>query len=69
MNSLPLNLLRIWLASGPKLKGRIDGLKKIWIYSFHSKVRAQFVLVQVEEVRNEINYWINHRHPILYATV
>ena len=56
MNSLPLNLLHIWLASGPKLKGRIelncqiDGLEKIWIYSFHSVVRAQFVLVQVEEV-------------------
>ena len=55
MNSLPLNLLRIWLASGPNLKGRIeinwqiDGLEKIWIYSFHSKV--QFVLVQIEEVR------------------
>ena len=24
MNSLPLNLLRIWLASGPNLKGRIE---------------------------------------------
>ena len=57
MNSLPLNLLRLWLASRPNLKGRIemncwiDGLEKIWIYSFHSKVRAQLVLVQIEEVR------------------
>ena len=57
MNSLPLNLLCIWLASGPNLKGwieinyRINGLEKIWIYSFHSKVRAQLVLVQIEEVR------------------
>ena len=45
------------LPSGPILKGqieincRIGGLEKIWIYSFHSKVRAQFVLVQIEEVR------------------
>ena len=45
------------LASRPNLKGRIeincriDGLEKIWIYSFHSKVHAQFVLVQIEKVR------------------